>query len=382
VDDLTRMLTAKPLNRRSFLAASGLGLSAAALAACSTGSSSPAPSGDASAPPAGDVEDELYVYNWSDYINPDNMTKFTEEFGAAITYDVFANNDELLAKLQGGASAYDIACPTAEYVPAMRDGGSLQKLDLSRIPNQQYINAAFKGLAWDPTDEWQLPKDYGTTGLLYRSKLVTDPLTSWKEFFELAKGKHSGKIVVVDSMGDVFTFPLKMLGYSLNSQDKDELEEARRILLELAPHVLALDSDLYGDKLASEEAAIALAWTGPIVELRADPDTADTMWVNPSEGTLFWLDTWVMLADAPHPNASYAWLDFIHRPEIQGDETNYNGYATPSDAAKEFVDPELLADPAIFPSDDVIAKLEGAEDTSGNTQRIEIWEEFKSAVGG
>jgi spermidine/putrescine transport system substrate-binding protein len=264
----------------------------------------------------------------------------------------------------------------------MRDGGFLQKLDLSRIPNQQYINAAFKGLAWDPTDEWQLPKDYGTTGLLYRSKLVTDPLTSWKEFFELAKGKHSGKIVVVDSMGDVFTFPLKMLGYSLNSQDKDELEEARRILLELAPHVLALDSDLYGDKLASEEAAIALAWTGPIVELRADPDTADTMWVNPSEGTLFWLDTWVMLADAPHPNASYAWLDFIHRPEIQGDETNYNGYATPSDAAKEFVDPELLADPAIFPSDDVIAKLEGAEDTSGNTQRIEIWEEFKSAVGG
>jgi len=264
----------------------------------------------------------------------------------------------------------------------MREGGFLQKLDLSRIPNVKNINETFKGLAWDPTDEYQVPKDYGTTGLLYRSKLVTEPMTSWKEFFELAKGPHSGKIVVVDSMGDVFTFPLKMLGYSLNSVDPDELEEARQILLELAPHVVALDSDLYDDKLASEEATIALAWTGPLVELQANEETADAAWVNPSEGTLFWLDVWCMLADAPHPNASYAWLDFIHRPEIQGDETNYNGYATPNDAAKEFVDPEILGDPAIFPSDEVIAKLEGAEDTSGNNQRIEIWEEFKSKVGG
>ena len=315
-------------------------------------------------------------------IYPDNIDKFKEEFGVnEFVYDIFANNEELLAKLQGGASAYDIACPTGEYVPAMRDGGFLQKLDLARIPNLKYIHETFKGLPWDPTDEYQVPKDYGTTGLLYRSKLVTEPLTSWKEFFELAKGPHSGKIVVVDSMGDVFTFPLKMLGYSLNSVDPDELEEARQILLDLAPHVLALDSDLYGDKLASEEATIALAWTGPLVELQASEETADAAWVNPSEGTLFWLDVWCMLADAPHPNASYAFLDFIHRPEIQGDETNYNGYATPNDAAKEFVDPAILSDPAIFPSDEVIAKLEGAEDTSSNNQRIEIWEEFKSKVG-
>jgi spermidine/putrescine transport system substrate-binding protein len=375
VDDLNRLL-AKPVNRRSFLAAAGLTGAGAVLAACSS-------DGGGGGGGGGEVEDSLYVYNWSDYINPDNIEKFKEEFGVnEFVYDIFANNEELLAKLQGGASSYDIACPTGEYVPAMRDGGFLQKLDLSRIPNLQYINDTFKGLPWDPTDEYQVPKDYGTTGLLYRSKLVTEPLTSWKEFFELAKGPHSGKIVVVDSMGDVFTFPLKMLGYSLNSVDPDELEEARQILLELAPHVVALDSDLYGDKLASEEATIALAWTGPLVELQANPDTADAAWVNPSEGTLFWLDVWCMLADAPHPEASYAWLDFIHRPEIQGDETNYNGYATPNDAAKEFVDPDILSDPAIFPSDEVIAKLEGAEDTSGNNQRIEIWEEFKSKVGG
>ncbi len=102
----------------------------------------------------------------------------------------------------------------------------------------------------------------------------------------------------------------------------------------------------------------------------------------PSEGTAFWLDTWVMLADAPHPNISYAWLDFIHRPEIQAEETNYNLYATPNDDAKEFVDPAILADTAIFPPDDVISKLEAQKDTSASTQRNDIWEEFKSKVAG
>jgi spermidine/putrescine transport system substrate-binding protein len=264
----------------------------------------------------------------------------------------------------------------------MVDGGYLAKLDWSRIPNQQYINPAFKGLWWDPNDEYQLPKDFGTTGLLYRSKLVKEPLTSWQEFFDLATGPYSGKVVLVDSMGDVMVMPLKMLGKSLNSTDPADLDAAREILLKLAPHVLALDSDTYQDKLASEEAAIVLGWTGPLVELRANEATADTAYVVPSEGSLYWLDTWVMMADAPNPNAAYAFLNFIHDPEIQAEETNFTGYGSPNDEAKKFIDPAVLADESIFPPEDVMANLEGAEDTSGNQQRIDIWQEFKSAIGG
>jgi spermidine/putrescine transport system substrate-binding protein len=372
------------VNRRSFLATSGLIGSSAFLAACSSGGASAAPSGGGAAPPAGDVENELFVYNWSDYINPDNIDAFKAEFGVEnFVYDTFANNEELIAKLQGGASGYDIACPTAEYVPGMVEEGFLAKLDLSRIPNVANINPTFKGLWWDPTDEYQVPKDYGTTGILYRNSLLPSVPTSWAEFFELVKGEASGKTVFVDSMGDVFVFPLKMLGYSLNSDVQSELEEARQILLECAPHILALNSDTYGDQLASGEASLCLGWTGPLGNELADLVAAeDAGYAVPSEGTLFWQDSWVMLADAPHPNASYAWLDFIHRPEIQGAETNYNLYATPNDPAKEFVDPEILANPAIFPPDDVIASLEGAEDTSGNNQRIDIWEEFKGSLGG
>jgi spermidine/putrescine transport system substrate-binding protein len=395
LDEILARAARTRVPRRSFLAAAGLLGGSAAIAACTGGGgatsvptsgggdATPAAGGGESMAPTGDVEKQLFMYNWSDYVSPANMDRFQQEFGVEqFQYDTFANNEELLAKLQAGASGYDIAAPTAEYVPAMIDGGYIQKLDWSRIPNAQYINPAFKGQHWDPNDEWQLPKDFGTTGILYRSKLVPEPVNSWQDFFDLTTGKYSGKTVVVDSMGDVFVMPLKMLGKSLNSVEKEDLDEARKILLDMAPHILALDSDTYQDKLASEEAVLCLGWTGPIVELRADPATEDIKYVVPSEGSLYWLDTWVMIADAPNPNAAYAFLNFIHDPEVQAEETNFNGYGTPNDEAKKYIDPAVLADPAIFPPEDVMANLEGAVDTSGNEQRIDIWQEFKSKIGG
>ena len=153
-------------------------------------------------------------------------------------YDIFSNNEELIAKLQGGASGYDVACPTAEYVPGMVEEGFLAKLEKSRLPNTAAINPSFLGQWWDPNDEYLIPKDYGTTGILYRSDLVSKVPTSWAEFLELIKGEASGKTVFVDSMGDVFVFPLKMLGYSLNTEDSGELEEARGILLDVVERMV------------------------------------------------------------------------------------------------------------------------------------------------
>jgi spermidine/putrescine transport system substrate-binding protein len=389
-DRLATMLS-RPINRRGFLSLMGAGAGAAALAACSTPGVTTAPSaapsvGGASAapPPASfEIEKELLTYNWSGYVSDKNIAEFKSRYGVEnFGYDIFASNEELITKLQGGATGYDIACPTAEFVAGMAEQGFVQELDLSRIPNMKYINATFKDTAWDPDNKYIVPKDYGTTGIMYRTKLVPEPVTSWREFYELTKGKYSGKVVFVDSMSDVFPFPLKMLGYSLNDNDPVHLEEAGKILIECAPHLLALDSDNYQVKLATEEAALVLGWTGPILDLRADPATADTSYVVPSEGTLFWLDTWVMLAEAPHPNAAYAWLDFIHEPAIQAEETIANGYATPNDEAKKLVPEELLNDQAIFPPEDVVKNLEGSLDHSGNQQRLDIWAEFKSKIGG
>jgi spermidine/putrescine-binding protein len=410
LDEILRRAAQNKVPRRSFLAAAGLLGGSAALAACGGGSSATAaptsaptsapttaptagattaPSAAASAeaassfPPAGPVEKQLYMYNWSDYINPDNITAFKTKFGVEkFQYDTFANNEELLAKMQAGATGYDITAPTGEYVPALKEGGFIQQLDKSRIPNWNF-NKAFQDLVWDPTNTWYMPKDFGTTGILVRSKLVTEPLTSWQEFADLVKGKYSGKVTFVDSMGDVFVMPLKMIGKSLNSIDKADLDQARTILLDLAPHILALDSDTQNVKLSGDnpECVLALGWTGILAAMRKDPKSADIKYVVPTDGTLFWLDAWVLVKDAPNPNAAYAFLNFIEQPDIQGAETNYTGYGTPNDAAKQYVDPVLLNDPAVFPPPDAMAGLEPAVDTSSNQQRIDIWQEFKSKIG-
>ena len=210
---------------------------------------------------------------------------------------------------------------------------------------------------------------------------MTEEVKTWKEFFEVAP-KYSGRIVVVNSAGDVMTAPLKALGYSLNSVDPTELGEARELLRGLAPHVLVLDSDTYQDKLRTEEAVLGLTWTGGIDELKAEPETADIVYNVPEDGTLYWMDSWIILKDAPHPEAAYAWLNFIHEPAIQAEETESNYYATANDEAKKLVDPELLANPTVFVPDAAFANLEGANDVSTDPLRVEIWEEFVSSVGG
>jgi spermidine/putrescine transport system substrate-binding protein len=390
------------VHRRGFLAGTGLAGLSAFIAACTAGgtttSSAPASAAPASVAPSSaaspaasaavDVEDALYMFNWADYVDPGNIEEFKTRFGVTdFTYDTYASNEELLTRLQGGATGqYDVGAPTAEFVEAMVDGDFIQKLDWSKIPNAAFINKQFQEFYKDDKanlNDYHLPKDWGTTGISIRTKVVTDEVKTWKQFFEVAP-KYSGRIVIVDSPGDVFVAPLKSLGYSLNSTDPAELEQARTLLMGLAPHVLALNSDTYDAQLASEEAVLGLTWTGGIADLREEEATADTVYQIPEDGTLYWMDTWVIFKDPPHPEAAHAFLNFIHEPQIQATETVTNRYATPNDEAMKLVPQEILDDPTIFVPQSVLDSglLEGAQDVSTDPLRVEIWEEFKSNIGG
>ena len=409
IEAIVRRVSANAMTRRRFLAATGFTSIAAFVAACtgSTGSTAPtaaqpstggssaapasaaAPSASGPAPePSYATEGALFMYNWADYINPENIEEFKKRYSIADwTYDTYPSNEELLTRLQGGATGlYDIASPTCEFVPAMADQAFIQKLDFARLPNTQYINAQFKQF-FDPAgpqakyNDYYMGKDWGTTGIALRRKFVKEEVTTWKQFFEVAP-KYKGQIVVVKSAGDVMTAPLKALGYSLNSTDPKELNEARELLKALAPNVLILDSDHYEDSLRSGEAVLGITWTGGLDELKAEKETEDIEYHIPSDGTLYWQDVWTLLAGAPHPEAAYAFLNFIQEPAIQAKETNINYYATPNDEAKKLVDPAILSDPWVFPAEEVIAKLEGAADVSTDPLRVEIWEEFVSSIGG
>jgi spermidine/putrescine transport system substrate-binding protein len=378
------------ISRRGFLAGSTFAAFSAFLAACSSnggtsgGSASPAGTPVPSFAVPADIEKELFMYNWADYVNPDSMKLFQTVFGVdKFTYDTFASNEEMLAKLQaGGTGLYDFGAPTAEFTPDMHTEGLIADIDWSKIPNAKYIDKQFKGLWWDPDNTWQLPKDWGTTGITKRNKFVKDEVKTWRQFLDVAP-KYSGKIVVVDSMGDVMTAPLKANGFSLNSVDPKELEVVRTELLKLAPHVLALNSDTYEVPIKNEEAVLGLTWTGGVVELRDVEETKDVEYIVPEDGTLYWMDTWVIFKDAPHPNAAHAFLNFIHDPQIQALETITNRYATPNDEAKKYVPKEILDDPAVFVPQEIFdsGKLEGAKNTSTDPLRNEIWEEFRSKIG-
>ena len=408
LEAIVRRVSANAVTRRRFLAATGFTSMAAFIAACTPGTSpsastSAAPSTAASTEPSTaespsaaaspsavavtETEGTLLMYNWADYVDPDNIEKFKKDFKVTdFQYDTYASNEELLTKHQGGAAGqWDVGAPTCEFVKAMVEGDFIEKLDWSKLPNAALIDPQFqnfyKGADAD-LNNYHLPKDWGTTGISIRTKDVKEEVKTWKQFFEVAP-KYSGRIVVVDSPGDVFVAPLKSLGYSLNSVDPKELGEAREILRAFAPHVLALNSDTYDAQLANEECVLGLTWTGGIADLAEKPETADTKYVIPEDGTLYWMDTWVIFKNPPHPNAAYAFLNFIQDPEVQAKESETNRYATANTEAKKLVDPKILADPTVFVPDDVVKSglLEGAQDVSTNPLRQEIWEEFKSSIG-
>ena len=386
------------MSRRRFMTLAALGGTSAFLAACSGSAATAAPSEAPSTAPSAEpsvapasaaptaapsyaLEGELDLYNWSGYFSPDNQKAFQEQFGIAnFIYDSYASNEELVTKLKAsGTGQYDIAVPTAEFVETMANDGFLQKLDKSRLPNLQYINKQFKGMPFDPNDEYLIPKDWGTTGIIYRGNKVSEDIQTWQQFFDLAKTKYSGKTLVVDSPGDVFVAPLRLHGFDVNTTDSGELEIARTELLALRPHLQSIDSDNYPTTLQKEEAVLGLAWNGTAYLMQTDTSGKykDTKYSVPSEGTIFWTDTWVLLANAPHPNAAYAFLNWIQDPNTQVIESLYAGYASCNDAAKPLLPPDFVNNPAVYVPDDELNRLSISTDQSGNQQRADIWAEFK-----
>jgi spermidine/putrescine transport system substrate-binding protein len=380
------------ISRRRFMTGAAIAAGSAALAACTgnTPASNPPPTQAAAsltpasaAPtpvPSYKLESELFLFNWSDYFSPDNKKAFTQKYHLSNLHeDTYPSNEDMLAKLQaGGKGQYDITVPTAEFSATLAKGGFLQKLDKSRLPNLKNVNQRFLTLPFDPNDDYIVPKDWGTTGIIYRGS-VKEPVTSWADFWKLATGKYSGKTLIVDSPGDVFVAPLRMHGYDVNTEVKEELDVARTELLKLRPHLQSIDSDNYPDTLRSGDAVLALAWNGTAYLMQLEPKYKDTGYTIPSEGTIQWVDTWVLLDQAPHPNIAYEFLNWIQDPNVQVLESGYAGYASTNDAAKPLMDPKFVNNPAVYVPDAELSRLHVSTDQSGNKQRADIWAEFKAA---
>jgi spermidine/putrescine transport system substrate-binding protein len=375
-----RPLWERAYDRKGFLATSA---ATAFLAAC--GGSTEA---EEEAPPATteatggkkQVSGTLFYYNWADYVNPKTYPAFEKATGVKIKKDFYASNEDLQAKLQAGARGFDLIVPTGYMVQILAEADLLSEIDWSQLPTvKKNIDPKFQGLPFDPDDKFSVPKDWGTTGFVYRTDLVKEKPTSWRDFFDLTKGEYSKKVTVLDGIPEVIGSTLVMLGHSYNSDDEGELEQAKKELLALKPHILAITSTQYKQMVVAGKAVMALGWNGDGAFV-ASKKPAE--YVVAEEGGEFWVDSYAIPVGAKNPDAAHAWIDYVYDPENNATETEYTYYGSPlkRDVIKPAIDPQVFANTDVFPPEEQLDKLEANEvSPKGTKLRDRIWTEFKAA---
>jgi spermidine/putrescine transport system substrate-binding protein len=283
----------------------------------------------------------------------------------------------MLARVQAGASGYDVVAPTGYMVQIMKDEGLLLELDHSRMPNMANVDSRFTGLSFDAEMRYHMPKDWGTTGFGYLGKFVKEGPTSWAQFFDLGPA-YSGRYTVLDSAPEVVGAGLKRLGYSYNTTNQGEVDEALDLLVGLKPHISSITSSQYRQMMSRADSYLALGWNGDFFYVLEDQPSV--RYVIPEEGTEFWVDTWAILADAPHPNLAHEFINWILTPERQGTESSFTYYASCVAGAQEHTDQAVANDPNIYPPAEVVDRLEAnTGDPAALDQRNEAWRKFKAA---
>ena len=323
-------------------------------------------------------EKKLNIYNWDTYIGENTLADFEKATGIEAKLDLFADNDELFAKLKSGNPGYDVIVPTNDNLERMIKANMVIPLDHSKIPNMANIDKAFQDAAFDPGRKYSIPYMWGTLGVGYRkSKVEGGVVDSWKILLD--SDKHSGRISLLGDAQNVIGPALKYLGFSYNSTDPAELKKAEDLLIAQKKHVKVFADDNGQDLLASGEVDACMEWNGDIIQVMGED--ADLAYAVPTEGSLLWQDTLAIPAGAPHPENAHAFINFALEPEAGKHIAETIKYATPNAAAKALMDKTYTDDPAIFPPPEVLAKCEaglylGEEATK---VRDEIWTRIQAA---
>ncbi len=363
------------------------------LAACGAPTTDSAPSGDTGGAPAADLPeycgdpaqlaDQVLLYTWVEYIDPELKDRFEQECGVQVIETNFDSNETLLATLQAGGGGYDVIVPSDYMVQIMVDEGMLMELDFSLMPNTQNMVAESVYQYFDPEQKYTVPYFFGTSGFAVDTNVIAEPVASWAMMFE-PDPEWCGKISMLDDQRETLGAALMYLGYSINSTDPAQLEEAKQLLIAQAECVLAYDSQTNDDLIISGETVLGHMWTGDAL-LAGWPDAGGRdgiVYVIPAEGCTIWQDNMAIPVGASSPYTAHIFINFLNQPEVAAQNAEWVGYGTPNEAAKEFIDPEILADESVYPPDDVMARLQWIEDVGDALELYDrIWTEFKAAIG-
>lgn len=322
---------------------------------------------------------QVIVYNWGEYIDPEVLTMFEEETGIEVVYDEFETNETMYPKVEAGAAEYDVVCPSDYMIQKMIENDLLAELNFDNLPNAtQYIGPEYfeQSKEFDPENKYSVPYCFGTVGILYNKTMVTEPIDSWSVLWD---EQYAGNILMQDSVRDAFMVALKLNGYSMNTLDEAELETAKQDLIDQKPLVQAYVIDQVRDKMIGGEAAIGVIYSGEA--LYTQLENPDLEYVVPKEGTNVWIDSWVVLKNAPNKKNAEAFIDFMCRPEIARMNFEYITYSTPNIAVKDLVEDEVYKNsPVAFPDLSQYENLETFQylGTEGDELYNNLWKEVKS----
>lgn len=298
---------------------------------------------------SGGENGKVVVYNWGDYIDPAVNDMFTKETGIKVVYSDYANNEEMYASVEPGNVKYDVLFPSDYMIEKMINKDILQKIDFSKIPNYENIDEQFLNLPYDVNNEYSVPYMWGTVGIVYNKTMVEEPVDSWDILWD---SKYKGQIFMYDSERDSIMVALKKLGYSMNTRDEKELEEAKQLLIEQAPLVLAYVGDEGKNKMVNGEAALMIAWAGDAMVMVAEnPDLA---YVLPKEGTNYFVDGIVIPKNAENVEQAHQYINFLCRPDIAAMNAEYIGYSTPISAARELLPDEIKNSEIAYPDETIL----------------------------
>lgn len=309
-------------------------------------------------PPGGN----LNVYNWSDYIGENTVANFAKEYNINVRYDTYDGNETLEAKLAVGNTGYDVVVPSSGFFARQIKSGFYLKLDKSKLPNWNNLDpfALQNQAAYDPGNEHAVPYMWGTNGFTYNVAMIKErvpdaPLNSLRMMFDpdvVAKFQDCG-VSWLDSPEDVFPLALAYMGKDPTSQNPDDIVAATDMLLKARPFIRVFDSQQYLNELPTSNRCLAMTWSGDysVAALRAEEAGVEIelAYTVPKEGSNLWFDAMLIPKDAPNVENAHLFLNYIMRPDVIADATNYIGYANGNLASKPLISPEILNDPAIYP---------------------------------
>ncbi len=321
---------------------------------------------------------EVYVYNWGEYIDPDVIDMFEEETGIKVVYDEFETNEDMYPKIETGAVSYDVVCPSDYMIQRMIDEDLLAEINYDNVPNIKNLDPTYLESAtqFDPGNKYSVPYSWGTVGILYNKTMVDEPIDSWSAIFD---PKYKDNILMMNSVRDAFGVTLKYLGYSLNSTDEAEIEEAKNLLIQQSSIVQAYVIDQVRDKMIGGEAALGIIYSGEaIYTQRENPDLE---YVVPKEGSNVWIDGWVIPKNTKNKENAEAFINFLCREDIALKNFEYITYSTPNAAARELIEDEDIKNSTIaFPDAATLANCETFKFLGVDVDTLynEKWREVKS----